>query len=355
MPELDSVRGIAILAVVFYHGFFWSVPPEAFSGIERLFIRLTGFGWLGVNLFFVLSGFLITGILEDAKNAGGYFRKFYIRRALRILPAFYGMLAVLAFVPGQNWSYLVLSIFYLSNLAPLLHIRDTYGMFWSLAVEEHFYLFWPFLTFFLSRRGLLIVAYILLLASPLLRIAWFHDPLPVGYHGFTWLVLDGFAAGAILALVARDPRMTRTRFMLLSTASVLLCALLLIVGAPYGIFTRRSLLGAALMLTACYLLFLGMVGFALLAGTGKRKSLVNVRLLSFYGEISYGLYLVHWLVFVSYDAFVQHYATRMAAFHDSFCLLTLRFACVAALATFFAWISRKFYEERFLQLKSRFG
>lgn len=112
MPELDSVRGIAILSVVFYHGFFWSVSPQAFSGFERLFVTITGFGWLGVNLFFVLSGFLITGILEDSKDSRSYFRKFYVRRGLRILPAFYGMLVVLAFVPGQNWSYLFVSIFY---------------------------------------------------------------------------------------------------------------------------------------------------------------------------------------------------------------------------------------------------
>lgn len=149
--------------------------------------------------------------------------------------------------------------------------------------------------------------------------------------------------------------MTRTKFAVVSALAVLLCVALLILGAPYGIFTRRSLWGAALMLTACHLLFLGLVGFALLFGTGRWKSLVNFRWLSFYGEISYGLYLIHWLVFISYDAFVQHHAARLADFHNNFRILTIRFCCVAALATLIAWLSRKFYEERFLQLKSRFS
>ncbi len=354
MPELDSVRGVAILSVIFYHGFFWSNDPGGLFGLAHIFVRLTGFGWLGVHLFFVLSGFLITGILEDSKNDDGYFRKFYIRRALRILPAFYGLLVVLAFVPGQNWAYLVASFFYLSNFAPILHIRDTYPMFWSLAAEEHFYLAWPLLTWFLSRRGLLIVALVLFFVSPLLRIAWFHDPLPNGFHGFTWLVLDGFAAGAILALVAREPSATRTSFAALSGLAAFACFALLFFGAPLGILSRRNLSGAAFMLTAGHLLCFGLVGISLVVGSSPWKSVVNFRFLSFYGKISYGLYLIHWLVFEAYDAFIGRYATTLAGFHDNFRLLAVRFLCVTAIATLLAWLSRTYYEEIFLRLKSRF-
>jgi peptidoglycan/LPS O-acetylase OafA/YrhL len=111
MPELDALRGIAILLVVFYHGFFWSSNLVGLTGLPRLAVNATRLGWLGVNLFFVLSGFLITGILEDSKNSPHFFRRFYIRRALRILPAYYGLLLLLAFVPLQNGSYLLLSCF----------------------------------------------------------------------------------------------------------------------------------------------------------------------------------------------------------------------------------------------------
>ena len=196
MPELDSVRGIAILAVVLYHGFFWSNNLVGLSGIALHFVALTRFGWLGVHLFFILSGFLITGILEDSKSKPHYFRSFYVRRALRILPAFYGFLLVLAFIPSQSKPYLLLSFFYLSNCAPLFHVPDTYPMFWSLAAEEHYYLLWPLIVWLLSRRALLFAASFLFLFSPILRGLWFHDPLPEGFHGFTWLVLDGFGGGA---------------------------------------------------------------------------------------------------------------------------------------------------------------
>ncbi len=134
MPELDTTRGIAILSVLFYHGFFWSNGVTGLQGAARFFVQLTRFGWLGVNLFFVLSGFLITGILIESKQRTDYYKRFYIRRALRILPAFYAVLLVLTLMPSQNGRYLFLSFFYLSNLATLFAIPMTYTMLWSLAV-----------------------------------------------------------------------------------------------------------------------------------------------------------------------------------------------------------------------------
>src|SRR5579863_10747052 len=91
MPELDSVRGLAILTVLFYHGFASRQSAAAFSGFPKFFVRLVSPGWAGVNLFFALSGFLITGILLDSKYRPQYYRRFYLRRALRILPAYYGL------------------------------------------------------------------------------------------------------------------------------------------------------------------------------------------------------------------------------------------------------------------------
>lgn len=85
MPELDSIRGIAILAVVIYHGFYWQVDLTAFTRWQSILLTLTWPGRLGVNLFFVLSGFLITGLLLDSKAKPDYYKRFYVRRALRIL------------------------------------------------------------------------------------------------------------------------------------------------------------------------------------------------------------------------------------------------------------------------------
>lgn len=123
MPELDSIRGLAILGVLFYHGFFWARDVSQFPRFERLFLRLMSPGEFGVSLFFVLSGFLITGLLIDSRDRPDYLRRFYIRRALRILPAYYGILVILAALGVISHGFLLISLVYCSNLAPLFGIR----------------------------------------------------------------------------------------------------------------------------------------------------------------------------------------------------------------------------------------
>src|SRR5580693_4491011 len=92
MPELDTIRGIAVLGVLFLHAFSWQYAGFHFGTLARKILVATQPGWLGVNLFFVLSGFLITGILLDSKLDPHFYRSFYTRRALRILPAYYSLL-----------------------------------------------------------------------------------------------------------------------------------------------------------------------------------------------------------------------------------------------------------------------
>ena len=355
MPELDAIRGIAILAVVFYHDLFWSSNLAGLTGVSRLAVNATRFGWLGVNLFFVLSGFLITGILEDSKTSPHFFRRFYIRRALRILPAYYGLLLILAFAPLQNGRYLLLSFFYLSNLAPLFRISNTYPMLWSLAAEEHFYLVWPLLVWFLTRRTLMWAAIVVFFTTAALRGVWFHDPLPQGFHGFTWLVADGFAAGAFLALFVRDPWCTRKRLAWIAAWSASAAILALILAAPFGILTRFRFAGAVFMLSTVNLLFVAVLGFALLAATRTPKAAIKIAALTFFGDISYGLYLIHWLIFISYDAIVARYLGSTYNFTDNFRLLAIRFCISFGAATFLAWFSRRYCEEPFLRMKSRFS
>jgi peptidoglycan/LPS O-acetylase OafA/YrhL len=157
VPVLDGLRGLAILLVMLHH-FFQNYVPEP-VWIDRLVFGLMGCGWFGVDLFFVLSGFLITGILYDAKGADRYFLNFYARRTLRIFPLYYAVL-VLLFVllprvphplaadyvsdsaPDQLWFWLYLTNFrialnggWYSHLVP--------SVFWSLAIEEQFYVLYP--------------------------------------------------------------------------------------------------------------------------------------------------------------------------------------------------------------------
>ena len=102
--ELDSLRGVAVLSVLFFHGI---APPASpvWTSAERMLLSILGYGWVGVNLFFVLSGFLITGILIDSRNDGHYYSHFYARRALRILPALWSMLLLLLISGSIDWRF----------------------------------------------------------------------------------------------------------------------------------------------------------------------------------------------------------------------------------------------------------
>src|ERR1017187_8177780 len=121
MPELDSVRGIAVLMVLFLHG----MAPPLNANLPRwgqIVLSVSEYGGVGVNLFFVLSGFLITGILVASVDRADYYRHFYARRALRILPALYAILLTLLLCGVIGWRFLMVSFLFLANFAPLLGI-----------------------------------------------------------------------------------------------------------------------------------------------------------------------------------------------------------------------------------------
>src|ERR1700741_4392574 len=154
IPQLDAIRGIAILVVVVHNLHGLDFPPLSL---------VTNYGWMGVDLFFVLSGFLITGILLDTKLSEHYFRNFYARRGLRIWPLYYAVLlfmfVVVPLLRPQDtaelfqrsspwWSYPLFLQNFLVN-APALAVGPL-GVSWSLAVEELFYLVWPFFVRYLS-------------------------------------------------------------------------------------------------------------------------------------------------------------------------------------------------------------
>jgi peptidoglycan/LPS O-acetylase OafA/YrhL len=174
MPELDSVRGIAILAVLLYHGLYWQVNLAAFSRWQRIFLSGFWLGRLGVSLFFVLSGFLITGLLIDSKSRLDYYRRFYVRRALRILPAYFALLGILAATRYASWPFILLSLAYLANFTRFFGVAIAYPVLWSLAVEEHFYLLWPWVVRKLSMRSLAACCLAIIALSPLLRLWSLH-------------------------------------------------------------------------------------------------------------------------------------------------------------------------------------
>lgn len=355
MPELDSLRGVAILLVLFYHGFFWSNNDTGLHGLAKAFVAATEPGWLGVNLFFVLSGFLITGILLDSKSDKHYFRRFYVRRALRILPAYYGILLILFLAGMKPRAFLILSFFYLSNITPLLGVTSSYGVLWSLAVEEHFYLLWPSFVRKLSIRALEHFAIGVACVVPVLRLASYLLGWREGLSQYTWLAADGLAMGAWLAICVRKPSLTRGRLLRICMAALGIVFVATITGAHFGILTRVRPLGATLQLSCGNLGFLGLIGLALLVGTGRWKGLVRRPILKFYGDISYGLYLIHLLVFAQYDRVVRHFWPQHYPSAGHFGIMTLRFLVCAVCATGLALLSRRYFEEPFLRMKERFG
>jgi len=358
MPELDSIRGLAIVAVLCYHGFFWQTDVSNFNTIERSFVFAMSAGRLGVNLFFVLSGFLITGLLIESRDRFDYYRRFYIRRALRILPAYYAILAILAVTQRDAGPFLLFSLIYLSNLTPLVGISISYGVLWSLAVEEHFYLLWPLIVRQLSLRRLALCAGWIVAITPFLRLLSFYAGDRSGFvsyvcNGYTWNASDGLACGALFAALIREFKPSRRQVFAISITSISVAALLWIISLPFGIGTRQRALGASLQVTPWNVVFAGLLGLFLLLGTSTWRFLVIPRILRFFGEISYGLYLVHVLIFEAYDHLIGRSLVTSGIHGHRFGALCVRFVCAASVAVIIAYVSRRWFENPFLRLKDR--
>jgi peptidoglycan/LPS O-acetylase OafA/YrhL len=215
-PALDGLRGAAIAAVVAYHYFMPLLPPGRLNNVATMFARS------GVDLFFVLSGYLLGGILLDNRRSPSYFRTFYARRACRILPLYVIVLAVAGFIALTGldhtnpvlretlpwWSYVTFT----QNVVRATHAQ--YGsMFtaatWSLAVEEQFYLILPLTIWLISARWVWLVASATLLVSPLLRLWTVNSTIADPYTGayvLTHCRLDTLFAGVLIAWLVRERR-----------------------------------------------------------------------------------------------------------------------------------------------------
>jgi peptidoglycan/LPS O-acetylase OafA/YrhL len=352
MPELDTLRGIAILSVLFLHAFYWQYSGLHFTGLAHSFLLATQPGWLGVNLFFVLSGFLITGILVDSKDKPQYFRRFYWRRALRILPAYYLLLILLSVLHQASTGFLALSFVYLANVTHLFGVSADYGPLWSLAVEEHYYIFWPAVIRNLTSRNIVGVTVGICVLTPVLRAVAFYFGYTSGLGWYTWFVADGLATGSLLAILLRG-EISRRTVSQLSGALLVVGLAMAACGGPFGILTRNRMLGAALQETVIDLIFAAVLLFVLVIGTSSKKSYVNSRILKFLGYISYGLYLIHLMVFRIYDKLCREFWPILIPTREHFGLVVLRFVVAGGAAVGLAYLSRKYFEERFLRMKDK--
>ncbi len=222
VAALDGVRGLAILLVMVYH-FVHYGGWRSDGAIDVALRRFADIGWCGVDLFFVLSGFLITGILFDSKTKGRFFQTFYMRRILRIFPLYYGFLALffvaLAFFvsrEGRSGSILNEQIWYWTYLVNVRFSMNGWpdypiiGHFWSLAVEEQFYLVWPFVVFAFGRRTLMQICLWCCAIALALRIyVATSGAASVSAFVLTPCRMDALLGGGFLALYLRgDPEQT---------------------------------------------------------------------------------------------------------------------------------------------------
>jgi peptidoglycan/LPS O-acetylase OafA/YrhL len=229
MPALDGLRGVAILMVMAFHlyGLVYVLDGRWHRGAVDLWVgRGFGIGWVGVDLFFVLSGFLITGILLDAKGTTTYFRSFYARRVLRIFPLYYAFIIFMLVIAPRfdlgdsaslrenqfwYWTYLTNIGFSFDGLASPAPFGNAHVHLWSLAVEEQFYLVWPFVVLALDRRKLTVVALAMIPAALLFRVFLNSDFAPEGVranaaYGLMPARFDTLALGALIAIALRgDP------------------------------------------------------------------------------------------------------------------------------------------------------
>ena len=363
IPALDAIRGLAIVLVTLYRFGGGSGGPA--RAIELPFADL---GMRGVDLFFVLSGFLITGILFDAKGREHCFRNFYVRRTLRIFPLYYGALVLVLLVlplfssslaavcqpaiDRQWWLWLyganvIQSLEGSWNLGPLNH-------FWSLAVEEHFYFVWPLVIFFASRTSAMRICGCLIAASVVIRVLWLASGgNDVAAEVLTVFRLDGLLLGGWLALVARSKGglgwLAKLAWptLALSGAFAMLAWLL-----------DKRLLG--LPEFAWAVLFGSLLVIVLSAGQSHgltNRSLTkfgNSRTLQFFGKYSYAMYVFQLPLIYVVASLVT--ATGLASFLGNAYAGQLAYCgLMFGLTTLLALASWQLFEKHCLALKHRFG
>ena len=357
MPSLDSLRGAAVLMVVLFHGFGSYGWRHRFGDVWGPLAATTiGCGRFGVNVFFVLSGFLITGILFAHRESPTYYRGFYLRRILRILPIYLVVIAALLGFHQVDGRFAIAAVLFLANFSRLFGAPLTeYGALWSLAVEEHFYLLWPLCVHRFRERSLQAILWALILGEPLLRLLAALVSPRIDIHYKTPFVLDFLAYGALLSMLVRSRRIhpgnaAGIAKALLATGAVLAVAVVYL-GTFHNTVALDALADLPFTWAACGVLLLGLVRDHRVALQTGRTSPAG--LLSFYGYISYGLYLIHVEVYTLAKAFVlRHFRPELLNHLGFFSFAVL--LCIL-LATAIAFLSRRYFEAPILRLKDRFA
>lgn len=351
IPQLDGLRAVAILSVMLFH--------QQIPGFNM--------GWAGVQLFFVISGFLITGILLDTKTSSHYFRNFYARRFIRIFPVYYlglGAVIVIALIfrwgIGDVWYY----VLYIQN--HLLAVNNWRVQFpalfnhsWSLAVEEQFYILWPLIIYALDVKKLKIATIFLFFFALLSRtFLLFFTQNPNLQFMILPTQVDALAAGSFLAIILREGNAQTLRRLSAWSAGLLLLsgigivALALRTGydaywVPAGWGNSRS----NLVLFSLMSIFFASLLYVSIFSKSALKSVLEHPWLRHIGKISYGLYLYHYPIFVSADLIALE---TVGGEPDTLYYIT-EVILTFGLSYLLAILSWKWFETPILKLKDRYS
>jgi peptidoglycan/LPS O-acetylase OafA/YrhL len=361
-PALDGLRGLAILSVFLYH-YAGGTDHHPTGLLLRAMYGVTQFGWAGVDLFFVLSGFLITGILFDTQNDSGYYGKFYARRSLRIFPIYYLFLAIMAGMgvaigvhwrAGDGW-FLLYAGFPAAVVKPDIipqsaYIRITH--LWSLCMEEQFYLVWPWLIAMLAapKRILRMCVALMCVALTLRMLVWGAGWLSAGWaYTFLPFRMDSLALGAALAILIRGKHtdtLAKVAPYVLGVAAAGLLAVFLASGTTDHEGPWIDTIGFTMIAFASA----GLLVLAVLRN-GVVHQLFNTQALRTVGKYSYGLYLYHFPLAVLLDPIKPVLQSLLHAEVPAKLLFVI-FSLAANLSV--AWASFVFIEWPIMWLKSRF-
>lgn len=351
-PGLDILRGIAIIMVLFYHNF--SVVP------------LADFGFLGVDLFFILSGFLITDILLFEKNKENFVRNFYVRRILRIFPVYYLTLFFLIyFYPfffntvydtqyyrhNQYWFYL----FFQNWLFIAKPMEKTFLLnhFWSLAIEEQFYLLWPAVILLFRKKqqllGATLILFVLGFTGRLLLLLLYSSN---NYQTlFTFCRFDGILIGCALAVFnfggySLNKKIIAGIIIFLFFVNLLFLSVTILTGNPKPYFPYCGF-------TTFSVLF-GVITFCFISKKNNGgKTSVTGNFFRFFGKISYSLYVYHWPVFVLLFPTIRDLLTKTTKL-PALAGHLLAAGIVTGLAILLSTLSYRYFESFFNSLKNKF-
>ena len=350
------------MAIIGVHAAFMQAIPNPPPRVLSLF-HILNFGWIGVDLFFVLSGFLITGILFDTRGFSRYFSDFYLRRVLRILPLYYAVLLLLlalsprlaqtrlaVLLPDHaSWiAYFTYTFFWWRLHHPEAHV-GVVGLPGFLIVEEQFYLVWPLLIFLLSRRAFARCCIAICALAPVLRILLMHlshNPRSEFVYSSVFTRIDTLAWGALAAVLVRSPQLLERARPMLPFVVTFAVAAVLVIAFPLEEFYSRAWYTQSIGYTV---IAIGCAALILMAyvSNGSPAHALSHPLLRSIGRYSYGMYVFHVLIVAgirarfAQDSWYGHNIGRGVALFTTVLLLPLPLA----------WLSYHLYEKHFLKLK----